>query len=192
MTEALWKKFTKEEIIEIINQSRNLSDLIERLGYHSKSSATQKQIRNMVDFYNLKLPNYTRNCTQNESYETKYKICPICGKDFKIDNFAQQTRKYCQECSPPASSPSVINNAMKRKVIELKGGKCERCGYDRCIDALEFHHIDPTTKDMKLANTGACPSFEKYLAETEKCILLCANCHREEHYRLRQENKVEN
>jgi hypothetical protein len=59
------------------------------------------------------------------------------------------------------------------------------------MDALELHHTDPSTKDFNLANTGATPSFEKYLNEADKCILLCANCHREEHCRLRQEENWE-
>ena len=29
-------------------------------------------------------------------------------------------------------------------MVDYKGGKCERCGYDKNISALEFHHLDPT------------------------------------------------
>jgi len=25
--------------------------------------------------------------------------------------------------------------------LQYKGGRCQRCGYDRCMDALEFHHL---------------------------------------------------
>ena len=114
------------------------------------------------------------------------RICPICGKEFQAEDFGQIRRKYCFDCSPATNNPTQRLKAMKKKAVELKGGKCIRCGYDKCIDALEFHHVDPSTKDFKMANTGAAPSFEKYLEEVNKCILLCANCHREEHWRLRQ------
>lgn len=187
MSGALWEKYSKEELMLILNESRNWSDLIAKLGYHSRSSATQKQIRKMIDFYGFELPAYVHEGV----YKTQYKTCPICGEKFKVDDFAQQRRKYCANCSPATNNPSIVNKAMKTRVVELRGGKCEKCGYDKCIDALEFHHIDPSTKDMSLANTGACPSFERYLAEAAKCLLLCANCHREEHWRLRQINQAE-
>ena len=74
--------------------------------------------------------------------------------------------------------------AIKRKLelIELKGGKCEKCGYDKNIAALEFHHINPSEKlfqidSRHLSNTH----IDKLKTEVDKCILLCANCHREIH-----------
>ncbi len=65
--------------------------------------------------------------------------------------------------------------------IEYKGGKCQICGYDRCFEALEFHHIDPTKKDFGISYKGYTRSWEKVKEEADKCILLCANCHREFH-----------
>lgn len=72
----------------------------------------------------------------------------------------------------------------KEKAVEYKGGKCEKCGYNKCITALEFHHKDPDEKEFsfsKYANN----SWDKVQPELDKCALLCANCHREEHERLR-------
>ena len=71
---------------------------------------------------------------------------------------------------------------IKKKAVELKGGKCENCGYDRYIGALEFHHLDPTKKELTISKTRI--SFENLLKELEKCLLLCSNCHREEHARI--------
>jgi 5-methylcytosine-specific restriction endonuclease McrA len=65
--------------------------------------------------------------------------------------------------------------------IQYKGGCCQICGYDRCMEALEFHHLDPTKKDFGISNKGYTRSWEKVKAEADKCILLCANCHREVH-----------
>jgi uncharacterized protein YbjQ (UPF0145 family) len=67
----------------------------------------------------------------------------------------------------------------KERLIEEFGGRCQRCGYNRCIAALEFHHIDPKTKEFGIAQKGRTNSYEKALAEAKKCVLLCANCHRE-------------
>lgn len=70
----------------------------------------------------------------------------------------------------------------KNELIILKGGKCFECGYDKNFAALEFHHLNPKEKDFpldsrRLSNT----SINKLIEEVNKCILLCANCHREIH-----------
>jgi len=71
----------------------------------------------------------------------------------------------------------------KEKAIEYKGGKCEKCGYDKCNSALEFHHLDPTKKDFSpSANMNM--AWNKIQNEIDKCILVCANCHREIHEKL--------
>jgi hypothetical protein len=56
-----------------------------------------------------------------------------------------------------------------------------RCGYDRCLEALEFHHIASGEKDFGISARGHSRSWEKTRQELDKCILLCANCHREIH-----------
>jgi predicted HNH restriction endonuclease len=65
--------------------------------------------------------------------------------------------------------------------IDHKGGRCQICGYSRCVEALEFHHPDPTKKDFGISKKGYTRSWEKVKQEVHKCILLCANCHREIH-----------
>lgn len=67
----------------------------------------------------------------------------------------------------------------KQRAIEYKGGKCERCGYDKCPAALDFHHLDPLEKDFSLGKSLR--SFESVKAEIDKCVLVCSNCHREIH-----------
>lgn len=70
----------------------------------------------------------------------------------------------------------------KLKAVELLGGKCCKCGYNRFHGALEFHHTDPSKKDTTIKNVIS-GSWAKLEAELKKCILLCANCHRETHWR---------
>ena len=68
---------------------------------------------------------------------------------------------------------------IKRKLVEEAGGKCLICGYDRCQQALEFHHLDPSTKEFHLALKGVTRSLAKSRAVARKCVLLCSNCHSE-------------
>jgi len=66
----------------------------------------------------------------------------------------------------------------KLALIKLMGGGCERCGFDESPAALEFHHIDPETKEFCVGEKLPCFSWDRILAEIAKCQLLCANCHR--------------
>ena len=69
----------------------------------------------------------------------------------------------------------------KKKSVEYKGGKCCLCGYDRTVEALHFHHIDPNEKDFGIASKGVTLVWEKLTKELDKCVCLCANCHAEIH-----------
>lgn len=124
------------------------------------------------------------------------KKCIICGKEFEtLPN--GNSRKYCFECSPSypkggsrALTIKALRRAMKKQAVKELGGKCEICGYNKCIDALVFHHKDPSEKDFGLAQNGIMHDWKEYLLEAKKCMLLCANCHAEEHFRLRQEENI--
>ena len=79
---------------------------------------------------------------------------------------------------------NVISWRKRKKVelVEYKGGKCEKCGYSKCVNALEFHHLDPNEKDFGIS--GKTWSLERLKKEVDKCILLCSNCHREIHSKI--------
>jgi len=87
-----------------------------------------------------------------------------------------------------ANSPAVARRRRKLKLLLVAnhGGECTSCGYSRCVDALDFHHRDPAEKKFTLTGQGITRSWEKMKAEAEKCVLVCANCHRELHARLRR------
>ena len=71
----------------------------------------------------------------------------------------------------------------KKRIIESMGGKCQICGYNKCDSALDLHHINPEEKEISLASIRANPkSWSLIVAELRKCVLICANCHREEHH----------
>lgn len=76
-----------------------------------------------------------------------------------------------------------LRNRNKIKGIEYKGGKCSICGYDKCNSALDFHHLDQTKKDFTISSNMN-RAWSKIKIELDKCILVCANCHREIHENL--------
>lgn len=71
------------------------------------------------------------------------------------------------------------------RLREISGGKCQCCGYDKCKEALEFHHVNPSTKDFTIGQLKII-KWEKLKEEIQKCVLVCANCHREIHYGYRE------
>jgi hypothetical protein len=65
----------------------------------------------------------------------------------------------------------------------LKINGCAECGYNKCDAALSFHHANPEDKKYNLKQNLLKYSEETIVAELNKCILFCANCHRELHWR---------
>ena len=73
--------------------------------------------------------------------------------------------------------------ARKRELVALAGGCCTRCGYQRNLAALTWHHCAPGEKRFHLdVRSLSNRSVAEIRAELAKCILLCANCHAEEHF----------
>lgn len=108
---------------------------------------------------------------------SKEKICPICNNSFTPKTPAASQRMCCYNCMPDGIQ--LTRGMFLAKIKEQKGGKCIRCGYDKCLKALEFHHIDPTKKDFTISNDHF--KLMDAVNETEKCILICSNCHKEFH-----------
>jgi len=83
----------------------------------------------------------------------------------------------CLRCR--CDAVSNIRRRRKERLVEEAGGKCQLCGYATYAGALQFHHVDPSTKEFSVSQKGVTRSFERALAEARKCVLLCANCHAE-------------
>ncbi|HEU0023585.1 MAG TPA: hypothetical protein VFQ12_03080 [Thermoleophilaceae bacterium] len=94
--------------------------------------------------------------------------------EFVLENRGYYRRKRCRQ-----ERVSDWRRRVKSRLVAEAGGRCRRCGYDRCDAALHFHHLDPRQKTFALSRQGATRSFAHARAEAAKCILLCANCHAE-------------
>jgi hypothetical protein len=93
----------------------------------------------------------------------------------------KETRKYSDRRKYLIEAVKKRRKTLRKKAIEFKGGRCEICGYSKCLDALEFHHLDNLKKDFGISAKGYTRSWERVKNELKKCRLLCANCHREIH-----------
>jgi 5-methylcytosine-specific restriction endonuclease McrA len=104
-----------------------------------------------------------------------------------------ERRSYADRRSYLIEAVRRRRRVVRQKALAYKGAPCQRCGYDQCMEALEFHHLASSRKNFGISSKGYTRSWIKIRQELDKCILLCANCHREVHSELQlpQETVVE-
>lgn len=116
------------------------------------------------------------------------KECPSCGEVFPYTSeFFYSNGRYkgkvklkptCKKCEMADRSGKFYS------ILEDVFGEitCCVCGYDRCKQAIDCHHIDSSKKDYEIGNLrNSGIKSATIRAELEKCVLLCAVCHREYH-----------
>lgn len=115
------------------------------------------------------------------------KVCTKCGKVLPIDQFNWRNKEKGtrrSECKSCHSGYMKEKYQEKKEIIqELKSQcKCAKCGESRGY-LLDYHHLDPALKDDTIARlTSNASNINVAYEEIKKCIVLCANCHREFHH----------
>jgi hypothetical protein len=131
------------------------------------------------------------------------KCCYRCKEIKSVDDF-NRSKKYkdgrqnwCKTCSaayrkqwytnPDNKNKNRLNtkkNRAKRvdlvKKLKTQIG-CINCGEsDECT--LDWHHLNNITKDSTISKLlGSGSNWEALVKELQKCVVLCANCHRKLH-----------
>jgi hypothetical protein len=103
--------------------------------------------------------------------------CTKCNRSWPFETYGRM--RHCTDCFN--AGRYATNRENRHRAIQLCGGKCEVCDYDRCEAALDFHHPDPSKKDPFFQSLFG-RSWANIEIEISKCNLLCANCHREAHF----------
>ena len=112
-------------------------------------------------------------------YMEKEKICKKHGVTVHI--LDSQNYLRCKKCR--VENVYKYRKNLKLKLINYYGGKCILCNYNKCYQALEFHHIDESQKSFDISDKSHY-SFSQLKNEIDKCVLLCSNCHREVEYKI--------
>lgn len=118
-----------------------------------------------------------REKIEKDPYQMPEKQCLLCGNKFRPKTPSANLRSCCYNCMPEGTQ--LTRGDFLAKLKQKKGGKCARCGYNKCLKALEFHHLDPSKKDFTISNDHF--RLKEAIEESEKCILICSNCHKELH-----------
>lgn len=113
----------------------------------------------------------------------EHKSCRTCSKIKPLTDFyfrSKWGRAYavCIECNTLRDKNR--RQEFKKWCVEYKGGKCEICGYNKCMRSLDFHHRDPEQKDFEISANWKVGK-DKAMKELDKCSLICRNCHGEIH-----------
>lgn len=132
--------------------------------------------------------------------------CKICQKKipYKITIEGKtrnlKNRKFCLNCSPFGKHntkdlsqkqkkyskrhtkwQTKARKTRKKQLTKMLGGKCNKCGYCECLEALTFHHLNPNIKKFTISSKNLLKKWEMIVKEVQKCQLLCLNCHTELH-----------
>ena len=170
----------KEFLLEKLNQGMSLNQI------SSETNKSLTSIRHWMKKYSIPSPNKSFKDVGKKDYgETRF--CPRCEKNCSTSDFYNRRGKenssvYCKKCTNLQTVERQRN--FKKQMVDYKGGKCVKCGYDKCISALEFHHLNPNEKEFTLSHLKNYRFDEIIMNELDKCDLVCANCHREIHYEL--------
>lgn len=113
----------------------------------------------------------------------EYRICKKHGNTlFKQYFYDNSIHWKCMKCQ--SEYVQKRRDHIKLLALAYKGNRCQCCGYNKCVSALEFHHINPEQKDFAIGSRGYTRSWNKVKTELDKCVLVCSNCHREIHSNL--------
>ena len=111
-------------------------------------------------------------------------VCSRCGQDKPTADFyfrrtENRHHPYCRPCHNEYTQERFKRR--KEEAIAYLGGRCVDCGDAFHPSVFEFHHRDPSKKDLtgSQIKRGA---WTRVRLELDKCDLLCANCHRIRHW----------
>lgn len=114
----------------------------------------------------------------NKRQYNKLEYSCACGET-DPSAFYGHKKRICGKCHNTYTVKK--HREAKLFIIEYLGGSCLKCGYNKCEASLDVHHTDPLKKSPKF-RTLKHRSKENIIKELQHCILLCKNCHGEEHY----------
>lgn len=175
----------KEYLERMIEEGNSLNKIAK------ESGRCLSTVQHWIKKYNLK----SKFVTFKDQIKIPYgeeRFCPKCKMMVKTENFNDRRgRKNSSVYCKPCTTIQTVNRMrkLKQQMVEYKGGCCQKCGYNRYIGALEFHHINPEEKDFNPSHLKKYTMDSRVTEELDKCLLLCSNCHRETHFEINEKKK---
>ena len=111
---------------------------------------------------------------RNKEKQIRNKVCKVCQRDYKNAYYSNNKESH-----------KVRNNKTRSKLRdileEVKSKGCFMCP-EKFKPCLEFHHLNGEDKLNSVGHLVTYGSQRLLLEEIDKCVLLCANCHRKVHF----------
>jgi hypothetical protein len=127
-----------------------------------------------------------KNQKHEEEDRSGVRTCISCliQKPLTAEFFSDKRNFLRRECKSCLSKKTIRHQQAQKQIwLDYKGRKCEICGYSKSARALHFHHKNPNEKSFTLSQYKN-RAIDVMKRELDKCLLLCANCHAEEHDRI--------
>lgn len=166
----------RERLEEFVSAGMTIAEISTAVGL------TNATVRHWLRRYGLRTQNArgrrpleVARAAREAGYLAMVMSCPRHGETEYVLEGRGHYR--CKRCRVEA----VVRHRrkIKARLVEEAGGRCCICGYDRCLGALEFHHLDPAEKLHEVSQYGVTISLDSARLEAAKCVLLCSNCHAE-------------
>lgn len=170
----------RDELASLVEQGMSITELAEVCG------RSKARFRHWLRRYELKTLQAVRraqrravhNAAAESGEEPPTELMMNCRRHGECMFVREGSGYYrCARCR--VESVAEHRRRLKRMLVAEAGGRCQLCGYDRQPRALQFHHVEPTTKEFELSRRGVTLSLARLRAEATKCVLLCGNCHAE-------------
>jgi transposase len=153
-----------------------------------KLNCSQSTIRYFLKKYEIIKKQRNRSTSKDSSELFKCSNCKELkpSDDFYLRKTSDKNlakTSWCKLCN--TKSVVAKQQQTKSRLVWLKGGSCQVCKFDEYEGALEFHHVDPATKDDKLSKMTRSKLSKEIIDEINKCVLVCSVCHKMIHAGLR-------
>lgn len=151
-------------LLKNLAENYSIKEIASRLG------VTKSKIKYWLRKHNLSTKKIKNPC------------CIYCGETDPLKMMRMSKERISKNRCKSCHNQKTIERGQENKqlILDYYGGKCTICGYDKCMRALDFHHPEGVDKDPNFQSIRYW-DFKRAKNELDKCILLCSNCHREQH-----------
>lgn len=193
--------WTKEQLQEAVSSATSATECLQYLGLSGQGQSGRKPFYRLVKEYGIDISHFKYQKTKSQIFDDGTAICSKCKQRKPLSQFGKRNDRkrgykyYCKQCEQEMyykdKAKDILEQSkqLKLKYAKYLGGKCQRCEIPITEDnyvIFDFHHLDPSTKEFNISSIHFTDE-DKIKSEVDKCILLCSNCHRLEHFEKSKE-----
>jgi hypothetical protein len=160
----------RDDLVSLVSEGLSIKQIA------SKRDVGASTVRYWLAKFELKTRSRRSTRHDGQPGEERVLECRLHGSSLFIWQ-RSRARFICRKCR--YEHVKRRRHKIRRILIDEAGGCCRLCGYDKCIRALDFHHLDPATKEFSIGSNRQSASLSRLRVEARKCVLLCNRCHAE-------------